>query len=279
MRLLDKANVLFTLPQLGLAQDTFEIFNDIINRPHGIFLVTGPTGSGKTTTLYAALSAIVSAEIKVLTVEDPVEYHLNGVNQIQVAPKIGMTFARGLRAILRHDPDVVMIGEIRDLETAEAAIQAALTGHLVLSTLHTNDSCSAATRLLDMGVEPFLVTSTLEAAMAQRLVRTICPDCKEQYMPDHDKLPPDMMPEKGQMLWRGAGCRKCRGTGYRGRTGLYELMVANDPIREIVMSRRPANEIIAVAKQHGLRLLREDGWLKVKAGITTPEEVIRSTKL
>jgi type II secretion system protein E len=277
MRLLDKAKVLFTLPELGMAEDTFATFQDLISRPHGIVLETGPTGCGKTTTLYAALQAIVSPEIKVLTVEDPVEYHLDGVNQIQVIPKIGMTFARGLRAILRHDPDVVMIGEIRDLETAEAAIQAALTGHLVFSTLHTNDACSAATRLLDMGIEPFLVTSTVAAAMAQRLVRTICPGCKESYKPDLDRLPRDFQLEKGEVLYRGSGCRKCRGTGYRGRTGMFELMVADDDVREKIMARAPSSEIIKVAKANGLRLIREDGWLKVRAGITTPEEVIKSS--
>jgi general secretion pathway protein E/type IV pilus assembly protein PilB len=277
MRLLDKATVLFTLPQLGMAQDTFGLFNSLIDRPHGIILVTGPTGSGKTTTLYAALQAIVSSTIKVLTVEDPVEYHLDGVNQIQIAPKIGLTFARGLRHILRHDPDVVMIGEIRDLETAEAAIQAALTGHLVLSTLHTNDSCSSATRLLDMGVEPFLVTSTLEGAMAQRLVRTICKECREPLKLDPDKLPADFK-YQGETLYHGAGCKVCRGTGYRGRTGLFELFAASDKIREKIMARMPADQIITVAKAEGLRLLREDGWIKVRAGITTPEEVIRATK-
>jgi len=278
MRLLDRSTVMFTLPQLGMSEDTFELFHQLIARPHGIILVTGPTGSGKTTTLYAALQEIVSPSIKVLTVEDPVEYHLEGVNQIQVNPKIGLTFARGLRHILRHDPDVVMIGEIRDLETAEAAVQAALTGHLVFSTLHTNDSASSATRLLDMGVEPFLVTSTLEAAMAQRLVRTICPECKEPYEPDLDKLPPDAQVEPGRPLYRGAGCRKCRGTGYYGRTGLFELMVAGESIRERIMRRAPVGEILAAAKADGLRLLREDGWLKVREGITTPEEVIRATK-
>jgi len=279
MRLLDKSQVLFTLPQLGMAEDTFHRFEDLIARPHGILLVTGPTGSGKTTTLYAALQAIVSPEIKVLTVEDPVEYHLDGVNQIQVHPKVGLTFARGLRHILRHDPDVVMIGEIRDLETAEAAIQAALTGHLVFSTLHTNDAASAATRLLDMGVEPFLVTSTLEAAMAQRLVRTICTECKEAYDPDPDKLPEDFRFEPGQKLYRGAGCRHCRGTGYHGRTGLFELMVVSDSVRDRVMSRAPSSAVRAAAVESGLCLLREDGWAKVRAGITTPEEVIRSTKI
>jgi general secretion pathway protein E/type IV pilus assembly protein PilB len=260
-----------------MAEDTFKVFRSIIDRPHGILLVTGPTGSGKTTTLYAALSAIVSSEVKLLTVEDPVEYHLDGVNQIQVAPKIGMTFARGLRAILRHDPDVVMIGEIRDLETAEAAIQASLTGHFVLSTLHTNDSCSAATRLLDMGVEPFLVTSTLAAAMAQRLVRTICAECKEEYEPDREKLPSDFQLPPGAKLWRGAGCRRCRGTGYRGRSGIFELMVVDDEAREKIMDRKPAGEILKVAVKNGLRVLREDGWGKVRQGITTPEEVMRST--
>ena len=277
MRLLDKSTVLFTLPQLGMMEDTFAVFEDLIARPHGIVLVTGPTGSGKTTTLYAALQAIVSPKIKVLTVEDPVEYHLDGINQIQVHPKIGMTFARGLRAILRHDPDVVMIGEIRDLETAEAAIQAALTGHLVFSTLHTNDACSAATRLLDMGVEPFLVTSTMAAAMAQRLVRTICVDCKEPYPPDRDLLPADFELADGEVLYRGAGCRACRGTGYRGRTGLFELMVANEPIREQIMARASSGAVMRAALDTGMRLLRHDGWRKVREGVTTPEEVMRST--
>ncbi len=279
MRLLNKSTVLYTLPELGMAQDTFAVFEDIISRPHGILLVTGPTGSGKTTTLYAALQAIVSPEIKVLTVEDPVEYHLEGVNQIQVQPKIGMTFARGLRAILRHDPDVVMIGEIRDLETAEAAIQAALTGHLVFSTLHTNDSCSAATRLLDMGVEPFLVTSTLEGAMAQRLVRTICTNCKEEYRPDPEKLPADLKFQPGEVFYRGAGCKKCHNTGYYGRAGLFELMLATEPVREKIMARVASSHILNAAREGGLRLLREDGWIKVRAGITTPEEVMRCTKM
>jgi len=279
MRLLDKSKVLFTLPELGMAEDTFAIFEDLISRPHGIILETGPTGCGKTTTLYAALQAIVCPEIKVLTVEDPVEYHLDGVNQIPVVPKIGMTFGRGLRAILRHDPDVVMIGEIRDLETAEAAIQASLTGHLVFSTLHTNDASSAPTRLLDMGIEPFLVTSTVAAAMAQRLVRTVCPHCKETYEPDRDRLPRDFQLKKGEVLYRGAGCRRCRGTGYRGRTGLFELMVVDDLIREKIMARAPSTEVRTAAAQNGLRLIREDGWVKVRAGITTPEEVIRSSNI
>ncbi|MBE3133742.1 MAG: Flp pilus assembly complex ATPase component TadA [Acidobacteria bacterium] len=279
MRILESSTVLFTLPQLGMAEDTFAVFNEIIVRPHGILLVTGPTGSGKTTTLYAALQAMVSPKIKVVTIEDPVEYHLDGVNQIQVSQKTGLTFARGLRSVLRHDPDTVMIGEIRDLETAEAAIQAALTGHLVLSTLHTNDACSAATRLLDMGVEPFLVTSTLAAAMAQRLVRTICRECREEYEPDPSQFPRDFRFEPGTKLWRGAGCRTCRGTGYRGRTGLFELMVADDAISERIMARASSGDIVTAALKGGMRLLREDGWAKVRAGITTPEEVMRSTKM
>ena len=279
MRLLDKSQVLFTLPELGMPADTFETFQELITRPHGIILETGPTGCGKTTTLYAALQAIVSPKIKVLTVEDPVEYHLDGVNQIQVAPKIGMTFARGLRAILRHDPDVVMIGEIRDLETAEAAVQAALTGHLVFSTLHTNNASSVATRLLDMGIEPFLVTSTVMAAMAQRLVRTICSSCKEAYKPDPDRLPSDFQLTKGEELFRGAGCRKCRGTGYRGRIGLFELMVVDDPVRERIMARAPSGAVLEAAMQGGLRQIREDGWLKVRAGVTTPEEVMRCSSI
>ena len=278
MRLLDTSTVLFTLPELGMVEDTFATFREIIARPHGILLVTGPTGCGKTTTLYAALQAMVSPKLKLVTIEDPVEYHLDGVNQIQVSTKTGLTFARALRAVLRHDPDSVMIGEIRDIETAEAAIQASLTGHLVLSTLHTNDASSAATRLLDMGVEPFLVTSTLAGAMAQRLVRTTCLHCKEEYDPDPDSLPPDFKLEPGQRLWRGTGCRKCRDTGFRGRTGLFELMVACEPIREKIMDRASSGSIMTVAVKNGLRLLREDGWMKVRAGITTPEEVMRSTK-
>ena len=279
MRLLDKSKVMFTLPELGMVGETFHKFEKLIERPHGIILVTGPTGSGKTTTLYAALSAIVSDKTKVITVEDPVEYHLDGVNQIQINPSIDFTFARGLRGILRHDPDVIMIGEIRDLETAEAAIQAALTGHLVFSTLHTNDSCAAATRLLDMGVEPFLVTSTVAAAMAQRLVRTICSECKEQYTPNPDDLPDDFPYTPGMTLFRGAGCRKCRNTGYYGRAGLYELWTVEDRDREHIMARHSSSVIQKEACQHGLKLLRRDGWDKVISGMTTPEEVTRTTKV
>jgi len=277
MRLLDKSTVLFTLPQLGMDEETFSHFKGLIERPHGIILVTGPTGSGKTTTLYAGLNAIVGPEIKVLTVEDPVEYHLMGVNQIPVEPRVGMTFERGLRAILRHDPDVVMIGEIRDLETARAATQAALTGHLVLSTLHTNDAASAPTRLVDMGIEPFLVSSTLIGAMAQRLVRKLCLACRQPS--ESPELPQDFQHAPGETIHQAAGCPECRQTGYRGRSGLYELMLMDDAVSDAIMHREPASKIVQVARKNGLRLLREDGWLKVRQGITTIEEVIRSTAL
>lgn len=277
MRLLDKSNVLFTLPQLGMDEQTFALFRGLIERPHGIILVTGPTGAGKTTTLYAALNAIVGPGIKVITIEDPAEYNLAGVNQIPVNSAVGMTFERGLRAILRHDPDVVMIGEIRDKETAEAATQASLTGHLVLSTLHTNDAASAPTRLIEMGVEPFLVSSTLVGAMAQRLVRKICSKCKAEYEPDREKLPKDFTLDPGVKLIHGTGCPNCRNTGYRGRSGLYELMVMSDDIAHKIMERAPSPQLVAVARQSGLRLLREDGWVKVRAGVTTVDEVVMCT--
>ncbi len=279
MRLLDKSNVLFTLQQLGMDDATYGLFKGLIDRPHGIFLVTGPTGAGKTTTLYAALNAIVGPGIKVLTVEDPVEYHLQGVNQIPVNHQVGMTFEKGLRAILRHDPDVVMIGEIRDLETARAATQAAMTGHLVLSTLHTNDSASAAMRLVEMGVEPFLVSSTMIGAMAQRLVRRVCPKCREEYEPEPGTLPRDLVLAPGERLVRGTGCPHCRNTGYRGRSGLYELLVMNEVIAERIIERAPSPQIVAAGRSSGLRLLREDGWIKVRAGVTTPDEVVLCTAL
>jgi general secretion pathway protein E/type IV pilus assembly protein PilB len=279
MRLLDKANVLFTLQELGMDPVTHKRFKGLIDRPHGIILVTGPTGSGKTTTLYAALNAIVGPEIKVLTVEDPVEYHLQGVNQIPVDHNVGMTFERGLRAILRHDPDVVMIGEIRDLETARAAIQASLTGHLVLSTLHTNDAASAPLRLIDMGVEPYLVSSTLIGSMAQRLVRKICAKCKTQGGVEHEKVPPDFRRTEADVFWHGAGCEHCRKTGYRGRSGLYELLVMNDDIADKIVRSASIPEIIGAGRTTGLKLLREDGWDKVRAGITTVDEVLTCTAL
>jgi general secretion pathway protein E/type IV pilus assembly protein PilB len=275
MRVLDRQSTLLSLTDLGMEGITLDLFQEIISQPHGIMLVTGPTGSGKTTTLYAALNKIVSDEIKVLTVEDPVEYHLAGVNQTSVNVKAGMTFARGMRAFLRHDPDVIMVGEIRDLETAETAVQASLTGHLVFSTLHTNDAASATTRLLDMGVEPFLVASTLEGVLAQRLVRTICKHCKVKYKPD--RLPPDF-DTQGIELYHGKGCRECRNTGYSGRRGIYELLRMTDEIRELVIQRSSSRKIEHCGRDQGLVLLREDGFDKVRRGITTIEEVIRVTK-
>ena len=277
MRILDKTNVLYSLTELGLDEETFEQFETLIEKPHGIFLVTGPTGSGKTTTLYAALNAIVGPEKKVITTEDPVEYNLEGVNQIPVDHKVGMSFAMGLRAILRHDPDVVMIGEIRDLETAQAATQASLTGHLVLSTLHTNDAASAATRLIDMGVEPFLVSSTLSGVMAQRLVRVICPTCKTEIKPSEAGLPKNMKWPKGAKVFNGSGCRACRNSGYRGRTGLYELLTMNEELGERIIERVAASELVRIGRANGMRLLSEDGWLKVRNGVTTPDEVLRVT--
>jgi general secretion pathway protein E/type IV pilus assembly protein PilB len=265
------------LSDLGMPATVQRTWEELIQRPHGILLVTGPTGSGKSTTLYASLNKIVSDEIKAITVEDPVEYHVPGVNQIQVNHKVGLDFAAGLRAILRHDPDVVMIGEIRDKETAETAIQASLTGHLVFSTLHTNDASGATTRLLDMGVEPFLVSSSLEGVMAQRLVRRICAECGHEFEPEHAEIPPDMELPAGAKLRRGAGCRACRGTGYRGRVGVYELLRLTEEIREMIMERGNAQKIAASAIRSGdLVTLRQDGFEKVRAGVTTVEEVVQA---
>jgi len=278
MRILDRQSTLLSLIDLGMQGDTLDIFQEVISQPHGILLVTGPTGSGKTTTLYAALNKIVTDEIKVLTVEDPVEYHLPGVNQTGVNLKAGYTFARGMRSFLRHDPDVIMVGEIRDLETAETAVQASLTGHLVFSTLHTNDAPSAVTRLLDMGVEPFLVASSVEAVMAQRLVRAICKHCREPYEPDRKKLPPDF-DYKGGPLYRGKGCRECRFSGFAGRKGIFELMRMTDDLRDLIVQRVSSQKIAACAKKSGLVFLRDDGWRKVTAGVTTVEEVVTATKL
>ncbi len=278
LRILDKQSINISLQQLGMDNEVLTNFNALINQPHGIILVTGPTGSGKTTTLYAALHAIVSDEIKILTVEDPIEYYLDGINQVQTNEKIGLNFARALRSFLRHDPDVILVGEIRDRETAEVAINASLTGHLVFSTLHTNDAATANTRMLDMGIEPFLISSSVEGILAQRLVRLICPHCKEAYDPDRAQLPPDFVLEPGHKLYRGRGCRECRNIGYKGRLGIFELIMMNDEIRELVVQRASGGRIQDAAIKSGLRLLREDGWLKIKAGLTTPEEVLRVTK-
>jgi general secretion pathway protein E/type IV pilus assembly protein PilB len=276
LRILDKSSVLLRLTDIGMDELTYDRFRTLITRPHGIILVTGPTGSGKTTTLYSALNTIVSDQIKVITVEDPVEYRLKGVNQIQVHPNIGLTFAAGLRSILRHDPDVIMIGEIRDLETAEAAIQASLTGHLVFSTLHTNDACSAATRLIDMGVEPYLVASAVEGVMAQRLVRSICPNCREPYQPSKEELPSDFEYDGG-VLYHGVGCRTCKNSGLKGRLGIFELALLSDEMRHAIMERQSTGTLAKIAKGEGMRVLRDDGWEKVRKGMTTFDEVQRVT--
>jgi general secretion pathway protein E/type IV pilus assembly protein PilB len=279
LRILDKQSALLSMERLGLIDEALGGVEHVIKQPYGIILVTGPTGSGKTTTLYAALNTILNDTIKILTIEDPIEYYLDGIQQVQIKPHIGLTFASGLRSFLRHDPDVVLVGEIRDLETAEVAINASLTGHLVFSTLHTNDAVTATTRLLDMGVEPFLVSSAVSGVLAQRLVRRICTGCREEYAPDPVDLPPDFKLERGQKLYRGAGCRDCRHTGYRGRLGIFEMLMVNDELRELILARKSATEIQDVARRRGLKLMREDGWAKVVKGITTADEVVRVTKV
>lgn len=282
MRLLDKGSMEFSLTKLGMGAEMYGSFGQYIRIPHGIVLVTGPTGSGKTTTLYSSLLEIKSEDTKIITTEDPVEYQLDGINQIQVHPKIGLTFAASLRSILRHDPDVVLVGEIRDHETAENAIQAALTGHLVFSTLHTNDAPSAYTRLVDMGIEPFLVASTIEAVMAQRLVRRLCPECKEAYTPDRGDLPKDFpwddFQEAGGKLYHPRGCRKCREIGYAGRQGIYELCPTTDSVRQLAHDRASSWEIRQAALKDGMHTLRQDAWKKALGGSTTVEEVLRVTK-
>ncbi|HWB19400.1 MAG TPA: ATPase, T2SS/T4P/T4SS family [Phycisphaerales bacterium] len=280
LRILNKSTIMYKLEDLGMDGTLLEQWDQLIDRPHGIILVTGPTGSGKSTTLYASLQRVVNEEVKAITIEDPVEYHVDGVNQIQTQAEVGLTFAAGLRAVLRHDPDIIMIGEIRDLETAEAAVQASLTGHLVFSTLHTNDSAGAATRLLDMGVEPFLVASSLEGVLAQRLVRRICPECRASYQPDPADFPPDYEVVKSVEYFKGSGCRECRQTGYRGRVGIYELLTITEPIREMIIAREAASRISQAAIDScGMMLLRQAGFEKVRQGQTTLAEVVRATRL
>ena len=282
MRILDKDSMQFSLQGVGMDDETYGRFKRLISLPHGIVLVTGPTGSGKTTTLYSALNEIKSEETKIITTEDPIEYQLEGINQIQVHTKVGLTFAASLRSILRHDPDIVLVGEIRDLETAENAVQASLTGHLVFSTLHTNDAAGAFMRLVDMGVEPFLVASTMEGVMAQRLVRVLCRECREAYVPNADDLPADFplaeCQERGERIYRTRGCRNCRGSGYSGRIGIYELLTADDNIRRLAGERTGANIIKRAAMESGMTTLRRNGWQKVRNGQTTIDEVLRVTK-
>ncbi len=276
LRLLMRQSTLLGMEKLGLTPKDASKLEKLISRPHGILMVTGPTGSGKSTSLYTYLNTINSVDKRILTCEDPIEYEIPGINQIQMKPEIGLTFAVGLRHILRQDPDVIMIGEIRDRETSEIAVQAALTGHLVFSTLHTNDAASGFTRLLDMGVEPFLVASSIEALIAQRLVRTLCQDCKVPADYAEDYLKDIQFPVEGMgTIYKAGGCETCRNTGYRGRTGIYEILTVSDDIRQHIIARDPASRIKATAVKQGMVPLREDGWAKVIAGTTTIEEVLR----
>jgi type II secretion system protein E len=279
MRLLRQNATLLGIAEVGMGDREVNIFKRVLALPHGIILVTGPTGSGKTTTLYTALSAINDSVRKIITIEDPIEYQLKGINQIQVSEKSGLTFARGLRAILRHDPDVLLIGEIRDHETAQIAVQASLTGHLVFSTLHTNDAPGALTRLVDMGVEPYLVASSLESVLAQRLVRVLCPECKViDDSPATRSLKEQVGIAANTAVFKAMGCRACRQTGYHGRHGIFEMMEMNYEVRQMMLKACSSGEIGEAARRHGMRTLGDDGWRLVRKGITTPEEVMRVTK-
>jgi general secretion pathway protein E len=278
LRILDRSSIVVHLGSLGFPEDTLGQFDRLITKPYGMVLVTGPTGSGKTTTLYGALDKINSPDKKIITIEDPVEYQLFGVNQIHVKPQIGLTFANGLRSIVRQDPDVIMVGEIRDAETAEIAIQAALTGHLVFSTLHTNDAAGAVSRLLEMGVEDYLLASSLLGVLAQRLVRKLCEKCRRP-----GEITPAVQRELGgngaaAQVYEGTGCEDCAHTGYRGRSGIFELLPVSDVIRPLILKRSSADVIRDAAVQQGMRTLREDGWQKVRSGVTTVAEVVRVTQ-
>lgn len=281
LRILDTASVVLNLEDLGFDDQQLSLIKKITQLSHGIFLVTGPTGSGKTSTLYACLTSINTPDLNIITVENPVEIQLAGLGQIQVDEKVGLTFAEGLRSILRQDPDVIMVGEIRDKETAEIAIQASLTGHFVFSTIHTNDAASSITRLVDMGVEPFLISSSLVAAMAQRLVRRLCPSCKEAYMPTPQELKElNITPEKlkGRTIYRPKGCPACAKTGYKGRMAIYEIMPVDDTIRSMILKNTDAGTIKKAAASSGLATLREDGTKKILSGFTSIEEVLRATQ-
>jgi len=285
LRLLDPSSAAMSLKDLGFSKEVLEKFNKLIHRPHGIILVTGPTGSGKTTTLYAALNSINTVEKNIVTIEDPVEYKLEGIRQIQINPKVDLTFATGLRSILRQDPNIIMVGEMRDHDTAEIAVQAALTGHLVFSTLHTNDAPGAITRMIDMGVEPFLVSSSVIGVLAQRLVRTICPDCKEEYKPTSEEVKDIGLSAQGPRpkarsikFYRGKGCPKCMDSGYKGRIGIYELMIPDEEIRKAVIAKASTDAIRKIARAGGLIALKEDGIQKIMAGLTSVAEVLRVTE-
>jgi type IV pilus assembly protein PilB len=280
LRVLDRSQMQLDLEKLGFGTNELKIVRQLIHKPNGIIIITGPTGCGKTTTLYAALSELNDIETKIITTEDPIEYDIDGIVQVQMRPDIGVTFAKCLRSILRQDPDVVMVGEIRDLETAEIAAQASLTGHIVFTTLHTNDAPSSIARLLDLGIEPFLVTATLEGIVAQRLVRKICEGCKTPFEPSETQLmelglnPEDI---KGKKFYYGRGCQRCNNTGYRGRTGIFEIMTFNDEIRELIMNHASTNVLRTASQKAGMQLLREHGLAAIYDGLTTIDEVVKET--
>jgi general secretion pathway protein E len=280
MRLLNKSEEVLNLKELGLSPEDHDLFNQLVTQPNGIILVTGPTGSGKTTTLYSVLAAIIKPDINIITIEDPVEYQLKGISQIQVNPKIDLTFARGLRSIVRQDPDVILIGEIRDKETATIAVQSALTGHLVFSTLHTNDSAGAITRLVDIGVEPFLISSSVVAVIAQRLVRVLCDNCKEAYTPGVilESIGISRTQLENHTLYQAKGCEQCFNTGYRGRIGIFEIMHLREGLKNLILKTFDATQIKQFALQYNMKTLRQSGIEKVLAGRTTIEEVLRVTQ-
>jgi len=280
LRVLDRSNVSLDISRIGMREDDLKLFTRLIDKPHGVVINTGPTGSGKTTTLYAALNHLNSIDTKILTAEDPVEYDIDGLVQCQINPEIGLTFARWLGAFLRQDPDTIRVGEVRDLETAQISVQASLTGHLVFTTLHTNDAPSAIARLLDLGLEPFLVTATLEGVVAQRLVRRVCTNCRESFMPSEEVLMElELRPEdvEGKKFYFGRGCDYCNNTGYKGRVGLFEFMILDDDLRDLIMKHASTNVLRAEARKRGMRTLRESGLLAIYDGVTTIEEVVRET--
>jgi len=280
LRILDRSNVQLNLDRVGMRDDELLIFRQLMKKPNGVIINTGPTGSGKTTTLYAALMELNSTEVKILTAEDPVEYDIDGLNQVQVKADIGLTFARALRSFLRQDPDIILVGEVRDLETAQIAVQASLTGHLVFTTLHTNDAPSAIARLTDLGLEPFLITATIEGIVAQRLVRRICKNCKTEYRPTEDQLMEvELRPEDigDRVFYYGKGCDYCRHTGYLGRTGIYEILVLDDPLREMIMNRASTAVLRREAVKRGMRTLRQAGLHCIYDGLTSLDEVVRET--
>jgi type IV pilus assembly protein PilB len=282
LRVLDRSQASFDLGVLGLRPEDLALVDMLIHKPNGIIIVTGPTGCGKTTTLYSALNQLNDIETKIITTEDPVEYDVDGLVQVQMKPDIGLTFARCLRSILRQDPDIILVGEVRDLETAQIAAQASLTGHVVFTTLHTNDAPSSVARLLDMGIEPFLITATVEGIVAQRLVRKICENCKTQFEPSENQLMElQLLPDdvKGKKFHYGRGCSKCNGTGYRGRIGIFEIMVFTDEIRDLIMNQASTNVLRSAGRKNGMRLLRDNGLVAIYDGITTIDEIAKGTMM